>query len=506
MSTETIQAQGETEVQFGPFRFFLRRRVLLRADTPVRLGSRAQEILLALVERPGELVSKSELTRRVWPNTVVEKGTLRVHINWLRKALGEVKPERRYLETVTGLGYRFVAPVIRLEAAHAASPATRALPATRVLPARMIGRDAILSALMSRLERAHSVRGRLVTIVGPGGSGKTTVAANLADLVQASYSDGVRFVDLAASANLSPAAAVAEAFGLESRSADSLSRLTGLLQDRQLLIVLDNCEHVIGVAAALAERLLDCSPDLHILATSREPLRTRSEWVLRLPALELPPADRPLTAQEALRFPAVQLFVERAASCADGFELTDANASIVADICRKLEGLPLAIESAAARVDIFGIHQVRSRIEDPLGFLTRGCRTAPARQRTLRATLDWSYATLSGIERIVFRRLAVFDRGFDLDSAVMEVADETIEAAHVPDLIASLAAKSVLTREESGGGILYGLSSAWRAYALEKLDACAGARRIEFTAMASRASAFQGGSGRSGTTGEMTGG
>jgi predicted ATPase/DNA-binding winged helix-turn-helix (wHTH) protein len=462
MSIQTIQMAGGLELQFGPFRLLPQQRLLLHSDTPLRLGSRAREILFALVERAGEIVMKNELIARVWPNTIVEEGTLRVHVNSLRRALGCGKSGVRYVENVTGRGYVFIAPVTRRDDAH--TPETE----TPVPLTRIIGREATLSTLASRLAQARSLRQRLLTIVGPGGSGKTTVAAHLADRLRASYPDGIRFADLAGYAD--PAQAVAAAVGAPHGSGDPLTQVTQLLRKKQMLLVLDNCEHVVGSAAALAESLLRAAPGLHILATSREPLRTQSEWLLHLGPLALPGSESPLTAEQALDFPAIQLFVERALASRDDFELTDANVGLVVDICRELDGLPLAIELAAARASLFGIHEIRSRVHDPLSLLTQGCRTAPLRHQTLRGTLDWSYTTLSDAERIAFRRLALFERGFDLNSAVMEIADDTITAAEIADIVASLAGKSLLVRQEAGGRTLYRFLTTTRAYAQEKME------------------------------------
>ena len=465
MSSEAVQPGGGLELQFGPFRLFPQQRLLLRTDTPLRLGSRTREILFALVERAGEIVMKSELIARVWPNTVVEEGTLRVHVNALRNALGCGKSGVRYVENVTGRGYLFIAPVTRREEPRARQPGLT-IPLTR-----MIGREPFLSALTARLAQARSSHRRFHTVVGPGGSGKSTVAANLADSLRASYPDGARLIDLAAAPNASPLAAVAASLGCGASTRGEVTPLINLLRKKQMLLVLDNCERVVDDAAALAETLLACAPGLHILATSREPLRSRSERLLQLPPLGLPAAAAPVTAMRALESPAVQLFVERAMDSQDDFELTDATAPVVVDICRKVDGLPLAIELAAALVGLFGIREVASRIDDPLGLLTKGCRTAPPRHQTLRATLDWSYTSLSDSERIALRRLAIFDRSFDLNSAVMEVASDTIMPADVADIIANLTAKSLLVRDEAAGRDLYRLLTTTRAYALEKLTA-----------------------------------
>jgi predicted ATPase/DNA-binding winged helix-turn-helix (wHTH) protein len=471
MSSEALQANGGLELQFGPFRLFPQQRLLLRTDKPCRLGSRAREILFALVERAGEIVMKSELIARVWPNTIVEEGTLRVHVNALRKALGCGKSGMRYVENVTGRGYLFIAPVTRRE-----EPRTRQ-PALTFPLTRMLGREAVMSALTACVTQDSSSDRRFLTIVGPGGSGKSTVAANLAESLRTFYPDGVRLIDLAA-ADTSPLAAVAASLGSGRGSPDQVTPLINLLRKKQMLLVFDNCERVVDGAAALAETLLACAPGLHILATSREPLRTRSERLLQLPPLGLPASAPALTATQALESPAVQLFVERAMAAQADFELTDITTPVVVDICRKLDGLPLAIELAASLVGLFGVQEVGSRIGDPLGLLTKGRRTAPPRHQTLRATLDWSYDTLSDSERIALRRLAIFDRSFDLNSAVMEIASDSIDPADVANIVASLTSKCLLVRNETGGGGSYRLLRTTRAYALEKFETCSQGRGI----------------------------
>jgi predicted ATPase/DNA-binding winged helix-turn-helix (wHTH) protein len=452
---------------FGPFRLLSVQRLLMEDGKPIRLGSRALDILFALVEGAGELVGRDELIARVWPGTVVEEGTLRVHINALRKALGDRQSGVRYVENVTGRGYRFVAPVAR----HEADEPLRAIPATdcrRNMPApltRMIGRSEIVSSLATRLPRQ-----RFMTIVGPGGIGKTTVALAVAGELSGSYADGACFVDLASLADpLLVSSTLATLLGLAILSEDPVPTLIAFLKDKQMLIVLDNCEHVVEVAAVFAEKLLRGAPGVHVLATSREPLGSEGEWVHRLSTLETPPAAATLTAAEALVFPAIQLFTERAMASSDTFELRDADVPIVADLCRRVDGMPLAIELLAARVELFGLRGLAARLDDRFRLLTNGRRTASPRHQTLWATLDWSYELLSETERLILRRIAVFAGGFDLASAVAIASDGVISAADVFDHILSLCAKSLVAADVTDETVVYRLLETTRAHALEKL-------------------------------------
>jgi predicted ATPase len=234
-----------------------------------------------------------------------------------------------------------------------------------------------------------------------------------------------------------------------------------------MLIVLDNCEHLIASVAAMAAGVLRGAPGVHIIATSREPLRVEGERVHRLSSLGSPPASPRLTAAEALRFPAVQLFVEQAAASVGGFELRDEDAAIVGDICRKLDGIPLAIEFAAARIGVLGVRGLAARLQDRLWMLTSGRRTAPARHQTMRAALDWSYGLLTAREQTVFLRLAIFAAGFTLAAAV--AGDPSHSGDGIVEVVLELAAKSLIAAEADGTEPLFRLLDTTRAYALEKL-------------------------------------
>jgi len=465
---EGAQRAKSAYLTFSPFSFHPGRHLLLEGETLIRLGSRALEILAVLVERPGELVSKDELTARVWPNTIVEESNLKVNVAALRRALGEGRPGRRYIATVSGRGYRFVAPVELSE--PASSPALRSTAPghSHNLPVsltRTIGRADAIDALLEQLPR-H----RLIAVVGPAGIGKTTVAVAAAETLITAYEHAVRFVDLAplGDPQFVPSA-VASALGLAIHSDDVVAGLTAYLQDKQMLVVLDNCEHVIEATAFLAERILSSAPDVQILATSRERLCVKGEQVHRLSPLASPPVSSGLTAVQALTFPAIQLFVERAAESLEGFELCDADAPIVAEICRKLEGIALAIELAASRIDAFGVRELSTLLEDRFRLLRQGRRTALSRHRTLAAALDWSYEFLPETERTILRRLSVFAGAFTLDSATAVIAGSGILGPEAVESLANLVAKSLVSADIGGAVAQYRLLDTTRAYALQKL-------------------------------------
>src|SRR5277367_3965482 len=404
---------------FGPFRLLPAERRLEKDGRPLRIGSRALDLLVVLVERAGEVVPKGELLKDVWRNVNVEESSLRFHNKNLRKVLGDNQPDARYVTNVPGRGYCFVAPTSRT---LDEKPAGDDAPAQRYrLPnfvTRMVGRGAVVEALTTQLLQ----RG-LLTITGPGGIGKSTVALALAHARQADYKHGACFVDLApvAGPDLVPSA-VASALEIPLRSDVPISGLTDFLREKQMLIVLDSCEHVIDPAALLAEAILNGAPGVGILATSREPLRVGGEYVHRLAPLALPPETARITSEDALTFSAIQLFVERAAMAQDGFGLTDADAPAVVDICRKLDGIPLAIELATSRIDVLGVSGLVTALGDRLQLLRHGRRTARHRHRTLNATLAWSYDVLEPDEQAVLRRLAVFAGPFGLAAATSVAA------------------------------------------------------------------------------------
>ena len=449
---------------FESFQLIPAQRILFEDGKPLRLGSRALDILVALVERAGETISKEQLIARAWPDTVVEEAALRVHVAALRKALGDGRAGRRYIANNPGRGYSFIARVTR-ENAPLASAAPDGVAEAGSLPApltRIVGRDEIIAALTTQLARR-----RFLTIVGPGGIGKTTVAVAVADRSRASYKDGAWFVGLASLSDpeLVPSA-LGAALGVHPSGGDHTRALAAWLRDKTALLVLDSCEHVIGAAATLAEALLKAAPGISILTTSREPLRAEGEALHRLAPLELPSHSVDIAA-EALRYSAVQLFNERATAAMDEFVMSQSDVPAILEICRRLDGIPLALELAAARVGVFGVRDLAAHLDDRFRLLTAGRRTALPRHQTLGAALDWSYQLLPDPERGVLRRLSVFAGEFPLEAAIAVAADPG--SPGVVDHIANLVGKSLLAVDPRGDAAQYRLLDTTRLYALEKL-------------------------------------
>src|SRR3984885_1209043 len=461
-------SESKDILAFGSFSLFAAERLLKKGNEPIPLGGRALDILIALLERPGEVVTHKELISTVWPDVTVEEANLRFQMAALRKALGDGQDGARYVSNVAGRGYCFVAPVTR-------STATRTVPVTGIattervqkLPprlARMVGRDDTVRALAEQLQ----VR-RFVSIVGAGGIGKTTVAISVAHALLDGFNGAVFFVDLAAltDAELVPTA-VASTLGFMVQTQDPVVSLLAFVGDKKILLVLDNCEHVIGVAAALAERVVCEAPQAHILATSREALRVEGEHVHLLYSLDCPPEDVGLTATEALEYPAAQLFMERAAASGYGAVLSDIDAPIVARICRRLDGIALAIELGASRVGSLGIHRTSELLENRFSLLWHGRRTALPRHETLNAMLDWSYSLLSDREKVVLCRLSVFVGDFTLQAAGAVASETEVDEADVIDAVASLVAKSLISTTVTNE-LTYRLLDTTRAYAAAKL-------------------------------------
>jgi predicted ATPase/DNA-binding winged helix-turn-helix (wHTH) protein len=454
-------------ISFGPFRLVAGQRLLLEGEKPVRLGSRAFDVLTALVERAGEVIGKKELIARAWPETFVEESNLKIQVGALRRALGDGQGGNRYVVTVPGQGYKFVAPLRRFEAPSRVPSTPKIVPArAHNLPfaaTRMVGREDAVAALVSRFSRE-----RLVTIVGPGGIGKTTVALAVAERMIASYEDGVWLIDLAPLGDPRRVPnAVATVLGLEIRTRDPLPGLIASIRDKRMLLLIDTCEHVIDAAASLAAAVLSAAPNVNILATSREPLGVSGERKHRLGPLSSPQLSSQLTAAEAAAFPAVQLFVERVRATVEDFALTDANTPLVVEICRRLDGLPLAIEFAASRVAVLGVEGLAARLDHSLPL--SGTRRV-GRHRTMRAVVGWSYGLLNEDEQLFFRALGIFAGGFTVEAASAVTLAAAKAHTEAMDRLADLVAKSLVVADVSGAEPRFRLLDTTRAYAIEKLD------------------------------------
>ena len=458
-----VYAAGACEIDFA-------RRELRVLDSPVPLGGRAFEIIGVLAQSAGELVTKDELLDRVWSGAIVGENTLHVHAVAIRKALG---PYRNLLKTEAGRGYRLLGDwsVRRHEAAKpptglqrmqvaGESPVTN-IPATVT---RLLGR----SAAVARLRDFMSAY-RLVTLTGPGGIGKTSLALKVTRGVLGEFADGGWLVELAPLSDpaLVPSA-VAGALRLPPEpnaiTPDTVARAIG---DKRLLLILDNCEHVIEAVATLTETILGLCPHATIVTTSREILRIQGEHVWRVPPLEVPPIEPTETAC-ILDHAATALFLARIGEQGADLASDSRYSAMIAAICRRLDGIPLAIELAAARAATLGIETVAHGLRDRFALLTSGRRTALPRHRTLRATLDWSYQLLSEAERDLLRRLAIFAGLFSFDAACSVAADGTSDA-EVADGVAGLVGKSLLFKTADPAAAEYRLLETTRVYALERL-------------------------------------
>ncbi|SFM68603.1 helix-turn-helix transcriptional regulator [Variovorax sp. OV329] len=466
-STNT-QANGEVLWRFGSFVLWESQRRLERRGQSIRLGSRSFDLLLQLLKRAGEVISNEEFLAAVWSGVVVEEASVRVHMSNLRKALGTPDPIddcREWIANVPLRGYRFVGRVACEAVQAGVMPATqRTAPQAcefARIPARLsrlIGRNAevgrVIEALASR---------RLVTVVGSGGIGKTSVAIDVAMRQQASAPGLVGFVDLAPLHSADPViCAIACALGTAPDAPEPLQAIVQRLAGREVLLLVDSCEHVIEPLSRVLIQLLAALPSLRILATSREALRIEGEHVLRLTPLALPEGE-PASLEEAMCSPAVELLVERAwAAGATAFE--DCHRAMLARICRRMDGIPLAIELVAARLGAQAIADLVHRMDDPMRLYWTGTRAAIPRHRSLAAALDWSVALLNETELKLFRRLSVYSSRFDVDSALVLTADD-MDPERATDALISLATKSLVVFDPEHAGKPYRLLDTTRNYA-----------------------------------------
>jgi predicted ATPase len=466
-SDETRAAADEDEqaesFSFGSMNLNPRARALLIQGVPLRISDRAFDLLTLLVTRAGEIVDKKSLFAAAWPDTFVEESNLRVQIAHLNKSLA-TDGDARLIQNIPGRGYRFAAPVRRISRSR--QPHPEPSPTLAEAP-RIFGRDDDLERLAALILKL-----KFITITGTGGIGKTTVALALLNRIRANYADGGFLIDVAPLGQPSLVAEhVASVLQVPTAEAQALEGVVRYLKERRALLVLDNCEHVLEATARIAETLASQAPYIHILATSREPMRARGEWVFPLGPLATPPLSNTMTAEEVMRYPSALLLRERAAAAGRSFDLDDADAPSIADVCIKLDGLPLALELAAVRIPSLGLKTVADRLDDRFDLLIKGRRTADHRHQTLSALIDWSYETLLEPSRKVWRRIAGFAGTFTLEDAVSIASLGSETNPWVLDALDDLVGKSLLMVEPVQGGAhhRFRLLETMRLYAYRRL-------------------------------------
>lgn len=463
------QLLGERR-SFGPFALLPAERLLTRDGILVEIGGRSFDLLVVLTEQPGQILSKRDLLKRVWPDVVVEDGSLRFHMAGLRKLLGEGTDGARYIATQVGVGYAFVAPVAVQgpETGQTVTPAPAPLTPTHNIPPRLphlIGRMEDLALLHDRV-----VDTPLFTIVGAGGVGKTSLAIEIGHALAPQFAHRVAFVDFSMLENpglVRPM--IAGAMGLTVQSDDPLAVILGHLRDQSFLLLLDNCEHLIGPTAELVEHIINAAPQVRILATSREPLRVRDEHVHRLDALGYPDDREALTLAQLRTYPAIELFLERARAADSQFRVDECDARLIGDLCARLGGMALPIELAAVRAATHGLEATARQLGERFSLMWPGRRTALPRQQTLQATLDWSHDLLPDVERIVLERLAIFVGPFSIDAALAVVADALVGADDIAAAVDQLVAKSLIAPNRMRGAGTYRLLEMTRAHGRQHL-------------------------------------
>ena len=450
--------------RFGRHEMRPAERRLLIDGKDVALGARAYDMLLALLERRDRVVGREELFELVWPGVVVEDNNLRQQVSALRKLLGPSA-----VATVPGRGYRFALPVEGDDAqAHRPAPAQDSRPRSN-LPLNLgplIGRDDEFVVVVKLLEATP-----LLCVVGAGGVGKTRFAQEIAGRTGDDYHGGAWFVDLAPVMDAARVpAAVADVLGVRAEPERPLvDTLLEFLRDRRLLLVLDNCEHLIDACARFADSVLHHCAGVKTLATSREPLGIGGETVWRMPSLRTAVIGAVESPEQLMRYTAIELFVQRAKTASPAFVLSDGNAAAVVRVCHHLDGIPLALELAAARIQSMHIEQVAERLHDRFHLLARGSRTALQRHQTLRSLIDWSHDLLASPERSLLRRLAVFSGGWTLEAAEAVCAINGIAGEDVLEVLTQLVEKSLVLLDAQSRRPRYRMLETIRQYGLDKL-------------------------------------
>ena len=462
-SGTSVPVAAPQPLRFGGLEFQPAQRQLRVDGVELQIGARAFDVLSLLVEQRHRVISKNELLGHVWQGLEASESNLQTQISTLRKLLGA-----KAIATVPGRGYQFTLAEDDAAPATSAPPATLAVPLPAA-PSTMLGRDDDLAALQTLLQQ-H----RLVTLVGTGGIGKTTLALAAAHARRSAEDDGVAWVELASLTDPALlASTVAQILGVAVPGGNPQAALVKGLAPRRMLLVLDNAEHLLDAVAALAQALLDGAPGLRLLVTSQAALNLGGERLFRLGALAAP--DLGVPVEDALGYGAVALFVDQAQAADRHFKLTPDNLPAVVDLCVHLDGVALAIKLAAARLPLFGLQGLQARLSERFRLLGQGPRSAPSRQQTLRAALDWSHGLLSPQEQTVFRRLGVFASGFALDLAARTACDDAQDEWAVIEALGALVDRS-LVMLDSGTDARYRLLESAREYALGKLDE-AGERR-----------------------------
>ncbi|WP_179401051.1 winged helix-turn-helix domain-containing protein [Burkholderia guangdongensis] len=446
-------------IQIGILSVDFEQRDIRRDGHTLRVGARALDILEVLHRANGSVVSKDDIMDAVWPDQIVEENRLQVHVATLRKVLGA---SRDLIKTVPGRGYLLVGTP-RTTAPMPAPAAAPPFVCPRPQSASLIGRQDEIAQIVDMIDRTP-----VVTLVGAGGIGKTSLAARIAHDLSRAARESVHFVELAsASTNDDVLRALADALGLPADGTASIDGIADSVAASRCLLVLDNAEHVVEPVAHLVETLTARAATLRVLVTSREPLHISVESVYRVNPLAVPGSDA--GCDEIAACSAVELFLRRTRAASPDCAIDDGAMRLIADICRRLDGLPLAIELAAARVATLGIEGVASRLDDRLNLLTGGLRSAPPRHQALRATFDWSYVLLDPAARALFRRVGCFIGPFTFDAVCAVAMAPDMSIADVIAGLGELAAKSLLTVELDGPNAQYRLTGSTRAYALEKL-------------------------------------
>jgi len=473
------EASGPVDwISFGPYLAFPTERTLKRDGRPIAIGDKPFDLLLAFLEAPGEVLSKSDLAERVWRRDFIEDGNLRVAISALRKLLGRAPDGSEYIVNVVGRGYGFC-PSVTLERWPQSSTARARTPRRRVVSSRRL--PPLLNPVFGRRHDIELIgdllaNRRFITIVGPGGIGKTTVAIASASL-RASAEEAVCFVDLAPIRDpaLVPAR-IATALGAEQSGVDPWGYIAEVLEARAQLLVIDNAEHVAEAASAVVADMLATGPHIRVIVTSREPLGADGETVHRLDPLRLPPAGSTLRAADAMTYDAIELLVDRIHANAPEFVLTDTSAPVATEICRRLDGVPLAIRLAAGRVPAFGLKGVLAHLERRFTLLSQGPRASNARHQTLETAFDWSYELLTLAEQKFLAKMGVFANAFPL-SAIGEIVGGT--ETRDDDMLATLGdlvSKSLVVFIDDDDGGRYRLLEMVRVFALARLEASGEAR------------------------------